>query len=178
MVPTPASRRGVAAWGPEVLVALVVAACGGQSSSASPALSPFPSSTTSAVGAEPVGSGAATAPSPSVSSGSLTTPSSAAVTLQDTYEQVVRDVSPSVVLIETPEGLGSGVVLGAKGDIVTNAHVAGTSSAATARPGRSRSRWASCRGRPTHRALTNHPVSRSASASSRSPNGWNPICRL
>jgi hypothetical protein len=32
--------------------------------------------------------------------------------------------------------------------------------------------------RPTHRAPAIHPVSRSASASNRSPNGWNPICRL
>ena len=32
--------------------------------------------------------------------------------------------------------------------------------------------------RPTRRAAAIHPVSRSASASNRSPNGWNPICRL
>ena len=43
--------------------------------------------------------------------------------------RIVRQVSPSVVLIETTEGLGSGVVYDDKGDIVTNNHVVGTSSA-------------------------------------------------
>jgi S1-C subfamily serine protease len=37
-------------------------------------------------------------------------------------------VLPSVVLISTTEGLGSGVVLDHSGDIVTNAHVAGNAS--------------------------------------------------
>jgi putative serine protease PepD len=41
------------------------------------------------------------------------------------YAGVVRQVLPSVVLIRTSEGLGSGVVLDNKGNIVTNAHVAG-----------------------------------------------------
>jgi len=41
------------------------------------------------------------------------------------YAGVVRKVLPSVVLIRTTEGLGSGVVLDNKGNIVTNAHVAG-----------------------------------------------------
>src|SRR5690242_21255409 len=41
------------------------------------------------------------------------------------YAGVVRKVLPSVVLIRTTEGLGSGVVLDTKGNIVTNAHVAG-----------------------------------------------------
>lgn len=41
------------------------------------------------------------------------------------YADVVRRVLPSMVLICTPAGLGSGVVLDGKGDIVTNAHVAG-----------------------------------------------------
>jgi putative serine protease PepD len=36
---------------------------------------------------------------------------------------VVQEVGPSVVLIETDQGLGSGVVLDDKGDVVTNAHV-------------------------------------------------------
>jgi putative serine protease PepD len=46
--------------------------------------------------------------------------------LQREFVQVVDDVSPSVVQIETPQGLGSGVVYDDKGDIVTNAHVVGT----------------------------------------------------
>ncbi|HEY1670095.1 MAG TPA: trypsin-like peptidase domain-containing protein [Trebonia sp.] len=41
------------------------------------------------------------------------------------YAGVVRQVLPSVVLISTGEGLGSGVVLDRSGNIVTNAHVAG-----------------------------------------------------
>ena len=41
------------------------------------------------------------------------------------YADVVRDVLPSVVLIRTDAGLGSGVVLDDAGHIVTNAHVAG-----------------------------------------------------
>ena len=41
------------------------------------------------------------------------------------YAGVVRKVLPSVVLIRTANGLGSGVVLDTKGNIVTNAHVAG-----------------------------------------------------
>ena len=41
------------------------------------------------------------------------------------YADVVRQVLPSVVLISTGEGLGSGVVLDREGNIVTNAHVAG-----------------------------------------------------
>jgi putative serine protease PepD len=41
------------------------------------------------------------------------------------YADVVRQVLPSVVLIRTGTGLGSGVVLDDAGHIVTNAHVAG-----------------------------------------------------
>ena len=41
------------------------------------------------------------------------------------YADVVRKVLPSVVLIRTASGLGSGVVLDEQGNIVTNAHVAG-----------------------------------------------------
>jgi S1-C subfamily serine protease len=44
------------------------------------------------------------------------------------YADVVRQVLPSVVLISTGEGLGSGVVLDHSGNIVTNAHVAGNAS--------------------------------------------------
>ena len=41
------------------------------------------------------------------------------------YADVVRQVLPSVVLIRTDSGLGSGVILDGKGNIVTNAHVTG-----------------------------------------------------
>jgi putative serine protease PepD len=45
--------------------------------------------------------------------------------LQQDYEKVVKEVLPSVVQITNGQGLGSGVVYDAKGDIVTNAHVVG-----------------------------------------------------
>jgi S1-C subfamily serine protease len=46
--------------------------------------------------------------------------------LQSDFVTTVKAVSPSVVEVTTPSGLGSGVVLDTKGDIVTNAHVVGT----------------------------------------------------
>jgi S1-C subfamily serine protease len=52
---------------------------------------------------------------------------STAAALQNSFVDVVKRVSPSVVQIETPAGLGSGVVFDAKGDVVTNAHVVGDS---------------------------------------------------
>jgi S1-C subfamily serine protease len=54
-----------------------------------------------------------------------TTPATARSPALGSYAGVVRTVLPSVVLIRTPTGLGSGVVLDSKGNIVTNAHVAG-----------------------------------------------------
>jgi putative serine protease PepD len=48
-----------------------------------------------------------------------------ALALQQLLIKVVDDVSPSVVQIETGNGLGSGVVYDGKGDVVTNAHVVG-----------------------------------------------------
>lgn len=48
-----------------------------------------------------------------------------AFALQQRLVQVVKNVSPSVVQIETNAGLGSGVVYDNNGNIVTNAHVVG-----------------------------------------------------
>ena len=48
-----------------------------------------------------------------------------ATSLQQQFVSVVKAVSPSVVQIETPQDLGSGVVFDARGDVVTNAHVVG-----------------------------------------------------
>jgi putative serine protease PepD len=45
--------------------------------------------------------------------------------LQQQFVRVVRTVSPQVVQVQTPVGLGSGVVFDSRGDIVTNAHVVG-----------------------------------------------------
>jgi S1-C subfamily serine protease len=69
----------------------------------------------------------------SSSSGKKSTASPAAATtssvggpggqLQTQYEQVVKNVLPSVVQITTNSGLGSGIVYDTKGDIVTNDHV-------------------------------------------------------
>jgi S1-C subfamily serine protease len=39
---------------------------------------------------------------------------------------IIKQLTPSVVVIETDSGLGSGVIYDATGDIVTNAHVVGT----------------------------------------------------
>jgi putative serine protease PepD len=59
------------------------------------------------------------------SSSSTPSASGSSVPLQDSYEQVVRTVLPSVVQISVGNSTGSGVVYDSKGDIVTNAHVVG-----------------------------------------------------
>jgi putative serine protease PepD len=43
--------------------------------------------------------------------------------LQESFTSVINRVSPSVVQISTPRGLGSGVVFDGNADVVTNAHV-------------------------------------------------------
>ncbi|MET7273473.1 trypsin-like peptidase domain-containing protein [Streptomyces flaveolus] len=49
----------------------------------------------------------------------------AANDLQTDYQQVIKDVLPSVVQIQAGDDLGSGVVYDAQGHVVTNAHVVG-----------------------------------------------------
>jgi putative serine protease PepD len=66
-------------------------------------------------GAESPAPGAAPEPEPD-----------AAAAVQQQFLDVVRQVSPQVVQIQTQRGLGSGVVYDRAGDIVTNAHVAAT----------------------------------------------------
>jgi S1-C subfamily serine protease len=85
-----------------------------------------------AIGGSGVAVGAATAaPAPAAVSAPATSApaiSDAAAAVGDaraSYADTVRQVLPSVVLISTGEGLGSGVVLDHSGNIVTNAHVAG-----------------------------------------------------
>src|SRR6202048_1765824 len=51
------------------------------------------------------------------------TTTSSSFKLQSEYVKRVPDVAPSVVLIETSVGLGSGIIYDAQGDIVTNNHV-------------------------------------------------------
>jgi putative serine protease PepD len=62
-----------------------------------------------------IAGGRAPAPQPTVSPSVLS--------LQQQFVQVVRQVGPSVVLIRTDKGLGSGVIFDSGGDIVTNNHV-------------------------------------------------------
>jgi putative serine protease PepD len=66
----------------------------------------------------------------SSSSGSSLSGSSSdtASALDSAFTTVVANVGPSVVLIETGEGLGSGEVYDTNGDIVTNAHVVGNAT--------------------------------------------------
>jgi putative serine protease PepD len=64
----------------------------------------------------------------SVTSGNKAATNSSAVPLQSAYEQVVRDVLPSVVQITTNDSTGSGVVFDNSGDVVTNEHVIGTAT--------------------------------------------------
>jgi putative serine protease PepD len=55
----------------------------------------------------------------------------AGLALQGAFVKVVQSVSPSVVQIEDQHGLGSGIVLDATGDIVTNNHVVSGASSFT-----------------------------------------------
>jgi S1-C subfamily serine protease len=50
---------------------------------------------------------------------------------QDTLRQLAAAVSPSIVEIETGNGLGSGIIFDGSGDIVTNAHVVEGASSLT-----------------------------------------------
>ena len=85
------------------------------------------------IGGSGVAVGAATAtPSPAATSVQAATSAPPAVqppavdgSGRARYADVVRPVLPSVVLISTTEGLGSGVVFDKAGNIVTNAHVVG-----------------------------------------------------
>jgi putative serine protease PepD len=55
-----------------------------------------------------------------------TSASASARGVEDQFVDVVQQLSPRVVQIETSEGLGSGIVYDGRGDIVTNAHVVGS----------------------------------------------------
>ncbi|HMJ37602.1 MAG TPA: trypsin-like peptidase domain-containing protein [Baekduia sp.] len=64
-------------------------------------------------------------------SGSAPAGANAADSLETQFIDVVRQRAPSVVQIETTDGLGSGVAYDDKGNIVTNAHVVGTAKTFT-----------------------------------------------
>ncbi|OLF08462.1 signal protein PDZ [Actinophytocola xinjiangensis] len=55
-------------------------------------------------------------------------PAEPASDTEQSFEQVAHKVLPSIVQINTADGLGSGVVYDDQGHIVTNAHVVGTSN--------------------------------------------------
>jgi S1-C subfamily serine protease len=80
-----------------------------------------------AIGGSGVAVGAASAApaATSASAPAVHLPAAADSRTRASYADVVHQVLPSVVLISTGEGLGSGVVLDHSGNIVTNAHVAG-----------------------------------------------------
>jgi S1-C subfamily serine protease len=71
-----------------------------------------------------------------VGCGGAAPPPAAAVSLQSgpvaaiqkQFTDVVARVSPTVVQIESAQGLGSGIVYDADGDVVTNAHVTGAAT--------------------------------------------------
>jgi putative serine protease PepD len=55
-------------------------------------------------------------------------PAAAALAFQNAITAVVHQLSPSVVQIQSRQGLGSGVVFDSNGDVVTNNHVVGNGS--------------------------------------------------
>jgi len=80
------------------------------STSAGPARTTAEHATTTAVQATPANEGSATG------SGALSE-------FQTALERIATGLAPSIVQIETGQGLGSGIVFDAAGDIVTNNHV-------------------------------------------------------
>src|SRR5438067_1181428 len=77
------------------------------------------------VAAISLGGGSSAKTSPKTSHARLK-PAAAALAFQNAITAVVHELSPSVVQIQTSQGLGSGVVFDSDGDIVTNNHVIGS----------------------------------------------------
>jgi putative serine protease PepD len=84
------------------------------------------------VAAAAIGAGGVAVGAAAASPGDTARPAAATVpagqVTRSGYADVVRQVLPSVVLIRTDDGLGSGVVLDDAGHVVTNAHVAGAAT--------------------------------------------------
>ena len=73
--------------------------------------------------------GSGNAPTRTITTANPSSPQVAGASLEQQFVTVVRQTQPSVAQIQTDQGLGSGVIFDANGDIVTNAHVlAGASS--------------------------------------------------
>jgi len=68
-------------------------------------------------------------PAPAATQQTVVSVNGGALALQDQQVSVIAAVKPSVVQIETADGLGSGVIYDSNGDIVTNAHVVGSATA-------------------------------------------------
>jgi putative serine protease PepD len=79
------------------------------------------------VAAVSLGGGSSSTTAPKTSHAKLK-PAAAALAFQRAITAVVRELSPSVVQIQSPAGLGSGIVFDSSGDIVTNNHVVGSSA--------------------------------------------------
>ncbi|HEX3590597.1 MAG TPA: trypsin-like peptidase domain-containing protein [Pseudonocardiaceae bacterium] len=69
--------------------------------------------------------GCTSGPASENTAATTSTPSGGVLAEQASYENVVNQVLPSVVQINTSTGLGSGVVYDSRGDIITNDHVVG-----------------------------------------------------
>jgi len=78
------------------------------------------------VAAVSLGGGSSSSTAPKTSHARLQ-PAAAALAFQGAITAVVKELSPSVVQIQTPSGLGSGIVFDSNGDVVTNNHVVGGS---------------------------------------------------
>ena len=74
------------------------------------------------VAAVSFGGGSSSSSTPRTSQARLQ-PAASVLAFQRAITAVVHELSPSVVQIQNPEGLGSGVVFDSNGDIVTNNHV-------------------------------------------------------
>jgi S1-C subfamily serine protease len=78
------------------------------------------------VAAVSLGGGSSSTTAPKTSHARLRPPA-AALAFERAITAVVHELSPSVVQIQSPSGLGSGIVFDSNGDIVTNNHVVGSS---------------------------------------------------
>jgi S1-C subfamily serine protease len=106
------------------LVAVIVSGCASGSTASSAAGKTTTASTATLAANVPAVLPAASS-SPSTT---LASSGSAALALQEQMVAVIKQVTPSVVVIETDSGLGSGIIYDNNGDIVTNAHVVGTAT--------------------------------------------------
>jgi S1-C subfamily serine protease len=77
------------------------------------------------------GSAASSTAAPAATAQQGAPPSRAGGDIEAAFIKVIRDVSPSVVQIQTKSGLGSGVVYDGRGDIITNNHVVASARAFT-----------------------------------------------